>query len=129
MEMFPSERFLARIGKFRKSGRTDPAAQQVAAIRESFVDLNRHVPIEIVEELLDHFTADLAEGPDDSPFDRCRKLADVMDVLHEQYDSDNDPLTAEDWGAIGGVVSDNAPDLDMDLVTYVMKLAVDHKAI
>ena len=83
----------------------------------------------MVEELLDHFSADLTTGEGETPFDRCRKLGDVMDALHEQYDTENDPLTTEDWSVLGGVISDNALDLDMELVTYVMKLAVEHKAV
>jgi hypothetical protein len=127
--MFPSERFLARISKFRKSSRTEPVEQQVAAIRESFMELNQHLPTGIVDELFECFAAGLVDGPEDSAFDRCGKLGDMMDVLHEQYDSENDPLATQDWAAIGSVISDNAFDLDMNLVTYVMKLAVDHKAI
>ena len=127
--MFSSERYLARISKFRKSNRTEPVDKQIAMIRNTFADMNRHLPAGVVEELLDHFTLNLAEGPEDSAFDRCEKLADVIDVLHEQYDSENDPLNIEDWTAIGNVISDHARHLDMVFVTYIMKLAVDHHAV
>lgn len=98
-------------------------------IRGSFVDMNRHLPAGVAEDLLDHFTLNLAEGPEDSAFDRCEKLADLIDVLNEEYDSNNDPLNTEDWAAISGVVSDYAQNLDMGFVTYIMKLAVDHHAV
>ena len=129
MEMFSSERFLARISKFRKSNRTDSADKQIATVRNTFADMNRHLPAGVVKELLDHFTLNLSEGPGDSAFDRCEKLADVIDVLHEEYDSRHDPLDAEDWTAIGDVISDHAHHLDMGFVTYIMKLAVDHHAV
>jgi len=127
--MFASERFLSRIGRFRKTNRSDPVDRQIAMIRGAFVDLNRHLPEGVVEEVLDCFAGDLADGPEESAFDRCRKLADVMDVLHLQYDVDNDPITPREWGEIGAVVSDNADDLDLEFITYVMKLAVDHGAV
>ncbi len=129
MEMFSSERFLAKISKFRKSDRTDSVDTQIATIRSTFVDMNRHLPAGVVDELLDHFTLNLTEGPEDSAFDRCEKLGDLVDVLHEEYDSRNDPLDVKDWTAIGDVISDHARHLDMEFVTYIMKLAVDHHAV
>jgi hypothetical protein len=125
--MFTSERFLARVGKLRKSDRAEPMDRQITAIRKVFVDMNRHLPTGLVEGLLDHFTMNLAEGSGDSPFDRCRELADLIDVLHEEYDTENDPLN--DWAAIGDAISGQASDLDMEFVTYVMKLTVDHNAV
>ncbi len=98
-------------------------------IRHSFADMNRHLPTGLVEELLDHFTLNLAEGPADSAFDRCEKLADVIDALHEEYDSESDPLNVEDWTAIGDTISEYAPNVDMGFLTYIMKLAVDHRAL
>ena len=129
MEMFSSERFLARISKFRKSNRTDSVDKQIAIIRNTFADMNRHLPVGAVEKLLDHFTLNLTEGPGDCAFDRCEKLADVMDVLHEEYDDRRDPLEVKDWTAIGDVISVHARHLDMEFVTYVMKLAVDNHAV
>ena len=127
--MFPSERFLARISKFRKSNRTEPVDTQIAMIRNAFIDMNRHLPASLLEGLIEHFTMHLAEGPEDSAFDRCEKLADVIDVLHEEYDNNNDPLDAEDWAPISEAVSDHADSLDMGFVTYIMMLAVDHHAV
>ncbi len=98
-------------------------------IRLSFTDMNRHLPTGLVEELLDRFTLNLTEGPEDSAFDRCEKLADVVDVLHEEYDSESDPLNAQDWTAIGDTISEYARNVDMGFLTYIMKLAVDHHAV
>lgn len=103
--------------------------RQITAIRNVFVDMNRHLPTGLVEGLLDHFMMNLVEGSGDSVFDRCRKLADLIDVLHEEYDTENDPLNVEDWAAIGDAIADQASGLDMEFVTYVMKLAVDHNAV
>lgn len=98
-------------------------------IRRAFIELNRHIPISILDALLDHFTAGLTEGPAGTPFDRCGTLGEVTDVLAEQYDEKADPLGREDWRVIGAIISDNALELDMEFVTYVMKLAVDHGAV
>ncbi|MEE8440167.1 MAG: hypothetical protein V3S41_00475 [Spirochaetia bacterium] len=128
-EMYSSERFLARISKFRKTNRSEPVEKQMEMIRLSFTDMNRHLPTGLVEELLDRFTLNLTEGPEDSAFDRCEKLADVVDVLHEEYDSESDPLNAQDWTAIGDTISEYARNVDMGFLTYIMKLAVDHHAV
>ena len=91
--------------------------------------MNGHLPSNLVDGILNHFAADLAEGPGETAFDRCEILGDVLDVLHEQYDEEHDPLDSPSWSVIAGIVSDLALDLDMDFVTYVMKLAVDHRAV
>jgi hypothetical protein len=93
------------------------------------MEMNRHLPAALLSELADHFTEGLGDDPGQSPFDRCEALADATDVLHEQYDEENDPLDAGSWSVIASAVSDLALDLDMGFVTYVMKLAVDRGAL
>lgn len=129
--MFPSDRFIGKIQKQRKANRTRPREEQVAVIGQTFLEVNRHLPSELVEELFQHFAGELeaGDGPEPSPFDACSRLGDVVDVLHEEYDVDADPLSAADWSVIGEIVSAHALKLEMNYVTYVMKLAVDHHAL
>ena len=44
-------------------------------------------------------------------------------------DYDETPLTLEDWHAVRDMVSLGADVLDLDLVSYVMNLVMEHKAL
>jgi hypothetical protein len=127
--MFPSDRFLSRIAGLKKTKRNDSLEQQIDAIRVAFVDACRNLPAPLVLALFEEFESSLKPEGDESAFDHGTVLGDIVDVLHGQYDSENDPLDQEDWSLIGAVLSDFAFDLDMELVTYVMKLAVDHGGV
>jgi hypothetical protein len=44
-------------------------------------------------------------------------------------DYDETPLTLDDWHAVRDIVSLGADVMDMDLVSYVMNLVMEHKAL
>jgi len=86
------------------------------------------MPPRFVESLFDELGSTLLEG-DAGPFGHARFLGDVVDVIHESYDDENDPLDSSFWAVVGAVVDDFALELDMEFVTYVMKRALDHHAL
>lgn len=119
------------MAKLRKSHRTEPLAEQMELIRSAFFHAMRHLPHGMVEDLADRFVSRLgsAADPESSIFDSCRDLADVIDIFWESYDEEHDPIGPDDWAAISEITSDYALELDMQLVSYVMTLAVDHHAL
>jgi hypothetical protein len=127
--MYPSDRFLNRVVKLKKSHLSDSESDQTDLVRIAFEDEVRHLPVALTAELFGEFSADLRTSPGDTVFDRCRRLGDVIDLVCEQYDSENDPLAARDWSIIADLISDHAAELEMRLVTYIMSLAVDHHAL
>ncbi|MBB6481907.1 hypothetical protein [Spirochaeta isovalerica] len=58
-------------------------------------------------------------------FDSAEILADIVDLFNRQYDEDTDPLTEEDWIYVRNIVDASAEEMDMDVITYIMRLIVD----
>ena len=77
------------------------------------------MPQELGQELFSHCYARWEEGSGELIF------GDVLDLMQQQYDEENDPLSKEDWETIREIVSTYAVDLDMHLVTYIMQLVVE----
>ena len=128
--MFQSERFLGRLAKLRKDHRTADHDRQIELVHEAFLGLLPQLPASMAEELFDAFSEQIvARSSGSAFFDDAAYLADVADVIAGEYDARNDPIVAEDWKLLGEIVNDYALDLDMDSVTYIMALVVDHGGV
>lgn len=55
-------------------------------------------------------------------------LVDVLDLLSMDYDEVKDPLKLDEWIAIKDLFSSYAADIDDELLTYVMRLAIEKGA-
>lgn len=121
--MFHSRGFTARAARLRKDHRDDPAAL-AGALEELLVSSLRHIPEQMSREIAGHC---LATRDDDEA--RIQALADMVDLLHQQYDEQADPLSTADWALLRDCVDEYAHDLDMNLVQYVMERVVSHKAL
>lgn len=127
--MYPSDRFLSRIARIRKTGRGKSAEAQIESIRTTFLDATRVVPERLAQAVFDEFGSTLMEGDGETVFDRCQVMGDLVDVLHCQYDEENDPLDTGQWALISSVVSEFALDMEMGFVSYIMSHALDHHAV
>lgn len=150
--MHPSDSFLHKLRKIRKQLAENPAGAEESVqhlVREAFHSSVPALPNTLVDELFEHFNRRLTaatgtphavagrdadsgsrqEHNSHEELDRLEPLADVVDLLSEDYDENSDPLQAEDWKAIRDIFSDYAAELDMRTVNYVMRLVVDHGAV
>lgn len=64
-------------------------------------------------------------GNSDNIFDSAVTLSDVVDLFNGEYDEGNDPLEEEDWIYVRNIVNATADEMDLELVTYIMRLIVD----
>ena len=123
--MFRSDRFDRDLGRsLREHGNdvTDPAFQTRA--EEMFQAHLRHLPQPFVGELFAYGIQQVEqESADISIF------GELIDLLWQDYDDRNDPLTAEDWSILRDLVDEHAIDLDMQLVQYIMERIVAHGEI
>ena len=125
-----SNLLLKKIQQIRKNHWNDKFEDQIDRIADAFTDCLRRLPDTMAEELFQHFSAGNDCGSRDSLYDSCaQRLADAADLFLGDYDTDNDPLLPDDWEFVRDIVSERATDLDMDLVSYLMKLVVDHGRI
>lgn len=136
--MFPSDRFMNAVHRYLRDSRdTADEREQIDTIRRQFRSAVPQLPVELTDELLDHFTdrtaADLSLQPehdgDPVPALLARMLGDAIDLFQGKYDEENEPFSREDWEAIASAVSDSALELEMETVNYVMKLVVEHHGV
>jgi len=64
-------------------------------------------------------------GDSDNLFDSAFILSDVVDLFNGEYDENNDPLEEADWIYVRTVVNSCADEMDLEIVTYIMRLIVD----
>ncbi len=58
-------------------------------------------------------------------FDSAQLLSDIVELFNGEYDETNDPLEEDDWIYVRTVVNACADELNLELVTYIMRLIVD----
>lgn len=61
----------------------------------------------------------------DNIFDSAIVLSDIVDLFNGDYDEKNDPLEEADWVYARNIVDASADEMDLDRVTYIMRLIVD----
>jgi hypothetical protein len=123
--MFQSHAFKKRLRKLDNGGPAAPAEQREAEIREAFLSALPGLPEPMQAELFDFFSRKYRAEPDVYTVDDAFFLGEVIDLFAGDYDEQADPLDSEDWDFLKDIIDENAVELDMQLVNYVMKLVVD----
>jgi hypothetical protein len=121
--MFRSQNFLAQEQHLHKNH--EPGSEAYLTALQDI--LKRHLSRFSDELVADVF--DYATGRGGDTAQSARLIADIIDLLWMQYDDRNDPFSLQDWEYVRDLINENALDLDMDLVQYVMERVVDHNAI
>jgi len=103
-------------------------------ITDLFVKSGFMLPEELMEDLFQYYLEiawGSAAGKITEP-EQLRELAyhlvDVIDLFDMDYDSGKDPLVLDEWVTIKNLISNYAEDVDDDLLTYVMQLAIEKGA-
>ena len=115
--MYTSDRFQKELQKAKKER---PREDLYETLEARFLRHLPQLPSELGQELFSHCYRRWEAGAGDFIF------GDILDLMQQQYDEDNDPLSEEDWETVRDIVSSYAVELDMQLVTYVMRKVVDH---
>lgn len=121
--MFRSQNFLAQEQHLHKTH--EPGSEEyLTDLREI---LQRHLSRFSDELVADVFEYAFSRGDDTSH--SVRLIADIIDLLWMQYDDHNDPFSLQEWEYVRDLINENALELDMELVQYVMERVVEHNAI
>ncbi len=103
-------------------------------IAELFRKSGFMLPEDLMEDLFQYYL-DSAWGTKSSEItepDQLRDLAyhlvDVIDLFDMDYDNVKDPLTLEEWITVKDLFSSYAENIDDELLTYVMKFAIEKGA-
>ncbi len=122
--------------------------EQKDIIADLFIKSGFMLPEDLMEDLyLFYLDAGRGERPGRSqahcsamqpkPFtptnsDSLRELAyhlvDVIDLFDMDYDEKKDPLVIDEWVTIKNLFSNYADDIDDELLTYIMQLAIEKGA-
>ena len=108
--------------------------EQKDIIADLFIKSGFMLPEDLMEDLY-QFYLDTGTGSGSSIIskpDQLRELAyhlvDVIDLFDMDYDEKKDPLVVEEWVTIKNLFSNYADDIDDELLTYIMQLAIEKGA-
>ena len=103
-------------------------------IAELFQKSGFMLPEDLMEDLF-HYYIDKENAKrqnTDINLDQLRELAyhfvDIIDLFDMDYDDVKDPLTLKEWITIKDLFSSYAENIDDELLTYVMKFAIEKGA-
>jgi len=111
--------FFRGIKKIKKKYYADNSINIEQEIKEIL-----HKNVSVDENLLEDLYTKYCENSENI-FDSAIYLSDVVDLFNCDYDEENDPLNEEDWIFVKNIVNSCADELDMDTVTYIMRLVVE----
>ncbi len=99
-------------------------------IEDLFIKSGFMVPDDLLEDLFQFYDdrGDLKDLSDDSLRNLAYHLVDVIDLFSMDYDSVKDPVKLDEWINIRNLFSAYADDIDDELLTYVMQLAIEKGA-
>ena len=103
-------------------------------LAELFIKSGYMLPGNFMEDLFQYYIdQENVKGQNISiNLDQLRELAyhfvDIIDLFDMDYDDVKDPLTLEEWITIRDLFSSYAENIDDELLTYVMKFAIEKGA-
>jgi len=106
----------------RRAG-TASAEGRLAAARRCFEDSFRALPSETVAALASSFEGRFRAGEEKA----TAWLGGMASILLEDYDGT--AFEAADWAELKEAADVGADEMDLDLLTYVMGLVLDHGAL
>jgi len=127
--MFQSSAFQKQLRKIDSSAADKDEDRIVEEVRSAFEHSLSFLPGPMQAELFDFFSRKYRADAASYTVDDALFLGEVIDLFTGEYDEEKDPLDSEDWDFVKDSIDENALELDMQLVNYVMKLVVDKGAL
>lgn len=127
--MFQSTAFQKRLRKIDAGATKQDEEQLIEEVRSAFESSLSFLPGPMQAELFDFFSRKYRADTASYTVDDALFLGEVIDLFTGEYDEEKDPFDREDWDFVKDSIDENALELDMQLVNYVMKLVVDKGAL
>lgn len=126
--MIGSEAYARRIDRLRKTARGEPDDQTLARVREVFFSSLSDFPPAVLHDLFNSFVDRYySQQPQSADvLDFAYYLGRVIDVLRGEYDERYPLETEEEWDAILDAVNVAADEMELQTLTVVMKLLLEH---
>lgn len=127
--MFQSSAFQKQLRKIDSTAADKDEDRVVEEVRSAFEHSLSFLPEPMQAELFDFFSRKYRADASSYTVDDALFLGEVIDLFTGEYDEEKDPFDSEDWDFVKDSIDENALELDMQIVNYVMKLVVDKGAL
>lgn len=127
--MFQSSAFQKQLRKIDSTAADKDEDRVVEEVRSAFEHSLSFLPEPMQAELFDFFSRKYRADASSYTVDDALFLGEVIDLFTGEYDDEKDPFDSEDWDFVKDSIDENALELDMQIVNYVMKLVVDKGAL
>jgi hypothetical protein len=121
------DKFLSGISRWQAQNADRAGPQQLESLRALFFGQLRAMPNDLLSDIFMDF---LERYNSDSDASRARSLdwlSGVASLLSGEYDGT--PFSKDDWESLRAAVSANAGDIDINLLTEIMALILEHDAL
>jgi hypothetical protein len=121
------DKFLSDIARWKGAGPSGQDPAQLEALRRMFFEHLRAMPNDLLSDIFMDF---LERYSKDGETGRARAIAwlsGIASLFSGEYDGT--PFSSEDWESLRESVSANAGDMDIDLLTEIMSLILEHDAL
>ncbi|MFO8065031.1 MAG: hypothetical protein R6V29_10445 [Spirochaetia bacterium] len=123
--MFQSHAFQKRIRKIDSNIGADDQQRVLDDVRSAFDASLPYLPEVMRAELFDFFSQKYRADAERYTVDDAVFLGEVIDLFTSEYNEEADPFDTEDWEFVKDIIDENALELDMELINYVMKRIVE----
>lgn len=119
--MNTSKQYTKQIGKIFKKNFDKDLLLFKYQFEPIFIDCLRVFSEDLASEIFSRFVT-----YSDREFkDALYHLVNLFELFEENYDTENDPFSDEEWEYIKMIVNDSTDELGMDLVQYIMQVMLD----
>jgi hypothetical protein len=122
--MYASNIYSKKLKAIRKKTDEVPEEQLMARVRDAFFSAMGNLPDRMKHDLFNSCVERYVSEKDryKSFFEMAYYLGRLVDLFDRQYDDVNYPLEEADWEIIRILVDENAGEMDIETVQYIMNV-------
>ena len=121
-----SDYYYKQIDRIWRKSHQSPPDKMIAEMRETFLASLDFLPDAVTHGLFNycvqHFYAN--RNRYGSFHEVAEHMGNIVDLFNREYDERADPLGEDEWRAVQKLVSENAGEIELEVLEYVMKQIV-----
>jgi hypothetical protein len=121
------DKFRSDLEDWEKRTNSDKEGPRMESLRRLFFRCLRGIPDEVLAGLFLTFQDKYLREGEDSRLNAREWLGGTVSLLLGEYDGT--PFTQEEWRDIRETVNAGAGEIDLDLLTQIMELVMEHDAL
>jgi len=121
-----SEKFASDLSQWLNKTNEHNQVAQLARLRDMFFKECRALPEDANAAFFTIFLSKFKEDKDVAHTKSLQYLMAIVAIVLDEYN--NQELSVADWKDLREIISDAAGEINIDLLTTILALALDHKA-